>query len=181
MYKFALLVVDVQTALIRRNPYNKQNFIENIKRLIDTARKNNVEVIYVRQDVDVAGLESYTDDWDIYYEIAPENGEKVFNKKYNSSFYETGLKEYLKTKGINTVILMGLQTEYCIDATCKSAFEHGFNVIIPEGTNTTFGNDILSAEKIYELFNHKIWNNRFATVLPLDKVEEIISWYGKNN
>jgi len=75
------------------------------------------------------------------------------------------LKKYLENKGIDTIILVGLQTEYCIDATCKNAFEFGYNVIIPEETNTTFDNEYLPANKIYNFFNFRIWNKRFASVL----------------
>lgn len=50
---------------------------------------------------------------------------------------------------------MGIQTEYCIDSTCKIAFEYGFKVIIPEMTNTTFDNEYMSAEFSYKYYNFK--------------------------
>ena len=85
MSNSVLLVVDVQTALIEEHPYNEQNVIDNIKRLITVARYNEKEVIYVRHD-DGKGeeLEYGTDGWQIYYEIKPNNNEKVFEKQYNS-------------------------------------------------------------------------------------------------
>lgn len=176
MNRCVLLVVDVQTALIKRKPYNKQKVIDNIKELISTARDNEVEVIYVRHDVKrEKQLESETGEWEIYKDIAPNSGEMVFNKRYNSAFYKTGLKEYLESKGVDTIILVGLQTEYCIDATCKSAFEHGYKVIIPEETNTTFDNEYLPANKLYEFYNFKIWNRRFADVLQVEEVIQIIA------
>ena len=98
-----------------------------------------------------------------------------FDKQYNSAFLKTDLNEYLKEKNVNTIILTGLQTEYCMDATCKRAFERGFNVIIPEQSNTKFDNEYLTGEKLYEFFNYKIWNNCFAHVMTLDEVIKIIS------
>ncbi|TWH81657.1 cysteine hydrolase family protein [Sedimentibacter saalensis] len=170
-----LLVVDVQTALIEEHPYNEQNVIDNIKRLITVARYNEKEVIYVRHD-DGKGeeLEYGTDGWQIYYEIKPNNNEKVFEKQYNSAFLKTGLKEYLDSKKIDTIILTGLQTEYCIDTTCKAAFEHGYKLIIPEETNTTFDNEYLDGQKLYNFYNYKIWNNRFAKVLSLDETIKVL-------
>ena len=56
-----------------------------------------------------------------------QEGERIFEKCYNSAFKDTGLEEYLKEKKITDIILGGLQTEYCIDATCKSAFERGLS------------------------------------------------------
>ncbi|MDP4085313.1 MAG: cysteine hydrolase family protein [Bacillota bacterium] len=175
MSNSVLLVVDVQTALIKEQPFNKEIVIKNIKRLISIARDSNKEVLYVRHDDGIGEeLEYGTDGWQIYYEIAPNKDERIFEKKYNSAFFKTGLKEYLETKKINTIILTGLQTEYCIDATLKSAFDNGFNVIIPEQTNTTFDNEYLSGEKLYEFYNYKIWKNRFANVLAIDEVGKIL-------
>jgi nicotinamidase-related amidase len=176
MSNSVLLVVDVQTALIEEHPYNKQKVIDNIKRLISVARDNEKEVLYVRHDDGKgAALEYGTDRWQVYYEIAPNNDEKVFDKQYNSAFLKTDLKEYLESKKINIIILVGLQTEYCIDTTCKSAFEYGYKIIIPEEANTTFDNEYLTGEKLYEFYNYKIWNKRFANVLSVEEVIKILT------
>ncbi|MBS4214060.1 cysteine hydrolase family protein [Neobacillus rhizophilus] len=175
MSSSVLLVVDVQTALIKEHPYNEKKVIGNIKKLISIARDSNKEVLYVRHDDGIGEeLEYGTDGWQIYHEIAPNKDERVFEKKCNSAFFKTGLKEYLESKKIDTIILTGLQTEYCIDATLKSAFDNGYSVIIPEQTNTTFDNEYLSGEKLYEFYNYKIWNNRFAKVLSVDEVSKIL-------
>lgn len=175
MRKSVLLVVDVQAALIKEHPYNETKTIENIRRLIAASRENEKEVLYVRHDGGKGEeLEYGTDGWQIYDEIAPYENERIFDKKNNSAFFKTGLREYLDNKSIDTVILTGLQTEYCIDATCKSAFDNGYKIIIPEETNTTFDNDYLSGEKLYKFYNFEIWKNRFANVLPIDDVLKII-------
>ena len=175
MSNIVLMVVDVQNALIKAHPHNEQRVIENIKKLILTARDNKKEVLYVRHD-DGKGteLEQGTDGWQIYDDIAPNSSELIFEKQYNSAFFKTGLRAYLQSKEIDTVILVGLQTEYCIDATCKSAFDNGYKVIIPEETNTTFDNEYLSGGKLYEFYNYKIWNKRFANVLSIDDVIKIL-------
>lgn len=171
MSNIVLLVVDVQNALIKAHPHNEQRVIENIKNLILSARDNKKEVIYVRHDDGVGtDLEKGTDGWQIYEDIAPTNSEFIVEKEYNSAFRKTGLREYLETKEIDTIILVGLQTEYCIDATLKSAFDYGYKIIIPQETNTTFANEYLSGEKLYEFYNYKIWNKRFADVIPIDDV-----------
>lgn len=176
MSNVTLMIVDVQKRLIDDHPYNERKVIENIKKLILTARNNGQEVIYVRHD-DGEGSElaKGTEGWQIYDEIVPNSDEKIFDKKFNSAFIKTGLKEYLESKNIDTIILTGLQTEYCIDATCKSAFEHEYKVIIPEETNTTFDNEYLLGEKLYEFFNYNIWNHRFAKVIPINEVIGILN------
>jgi nicotinamidase-related amidase len=103
-------------------------------------------------------LEYGTDGWQIYNGISPNKEEKIFEKKYNSAFFKTDLKEYLDAKKIGTIILTGLQTEYCIDATLKSAFD----------------NEYLSGEKLYEFYNYEIWNNRFAKVLSVEEASKFL-------
>ena len=175
MSNIVLLVVDVQNALIKKHPYNVQKVIENIKKLILTARGNNKEVIYVRHD-DGQGteFEKGTDGWQVYNEVAPNSGEYIVEKQYNSAFHKTGLREYLKNKGTDTIILVGLQVEYCMDATLKSAFDYEYEIIIPEETNSTFDNQYLSGEKLYEFYNYKVWNKRFAKVLSMEEVIKIL-------
>lgn len=168
MSNIVLMIVDVQNALVKAQPYNKETIIENIKELVSSARTNNKEVIYVRHD-DGKGseLEQGTEGWQVYEDIAPNGSEAIFEKQYNSAFFKTSLREYLVSKDIDTIILVGLQTEYCIDATCKSAFDYGYKIIMPEETNTTFDNEFLTANKLYEFYNYKIWNKRFAEVISL--------------
>lgn len=175
MSNTVLMVVDVQDALIKSHPYNEKKVIENIKRLIKAAESHNKEIIYVRHD-DGKGsdLEKGTEGWQIYNEVAPKGSEYIVEKQYNSAFHKTGLREYLVSRNVDTIILTGLQTEYCIDATLKSAFDFDYNIIIPEDTNTTFDNEYLSGENLYKLYNYKIWNKRFASVIPIEDVIRIL-------
>lgn len=176
MDNIVLLVVDVQNAILKEHPFNEDTVIANIRKLIADARNKGIEVIYVRHN-DGAGneLELGTDGWQIDSRIAPLTTDRIFEKEYNSSFRKTGLKEYLDSKNISKIILAGLQTEYCIDATCKSAFEQGYEVLIPEETNTTFDNKYLTGKQLYEFFNYGLWNNRFARVLSFDDLETELS------
>lgn len=168
MSNVVLMIVDVQNSLVKAQPYNRETVIKNIKKLISSARSSNKEVIYVRHD-DGKGseLEQGTEGWQVYEDIAPNGSESIFEKQYNSAFFKTGLREYLVSKNIDTIILVGLQTEYCIDATCKSAFDYGYKIIMPEETNTTFDNEFLPANKLYKFYNYKIWDKRFAEVISL--------------
>ena len=63
-----------------------------------------------------------------------------------------------------------MQTEYCVDATVKSAFEHGYKVYIPKDGTTTFDASIAPADKLRRYYEEDIWNGRFADVIALDEV-----------
>ncbi len=166
-----LLVVDVQKLITNEKLYKFDTFISNVKLLIEKARENNVEVIYVRHD-DGEGqaLTKGADGFEIYEEISPMSDERIFDKFVNSSFNGTGLLEYLRGKGEKEIIVVGLQTEYCIDATVKCGFEHGFRVIVPEYSNSTFDNEFMTAEQSYRYYNEFMWKNRYAECVSVEKV-----------
>ncbi|MBZ9607362.1 cysteine hydrolase [Clostridium estertheticum] len=173
MRNTALLVVDVLNALVLAKPFAVEKVISNIENLIKTCREKNVEVIYIQHTDKIGGeLEPNSEGWKIYGEISPAINEKVIRKTYNSAFKETILKNYLDNKGINKLIMTGMQTEYCFDTTCKVAFEYGFKLIIPEKTNTTFNNGNILAKDLYEHYNFNIFNGRFGIVECLDNTIE---------
>jgi len=170
-----LLIIDAQCAITDARLYAFDKFVLSVKRLIDTARKNGTEVIYVRHD-DGAGTEMTpgTEGFEIFGGFAPAEGEHIFDKTVNSPFKESGLLEYLREKGENTLMVAGLQTDYCIDAAVKCGFEHGFEIIVPEYSNTTFDNEIISAETTCTYYNRFIWNNRYAKCISLSKALELL-------
>ncbi len=160
--------------------YNYELFAENIRKLADTARESGVEVVYIRHD-DGAGqlLSKGNDGFDIWNSIAPLKNERIFDKNVNSPFKESGLLEYLTEKGEKTLMVTGLQTEYCIDATVKCGFEHGFEMIVPENANTTMDNAYLSGETTYKYYNEFIWKDRYAKCVSIETAIEMLRGEGK--
>ena len=160
--------------------YNYELFAENIRKLADTARESGVEVVYIRHD-DGAGqlLSKGNDGFDIWNSIAPLKNERIFDKNVNSPFKESGLLEYLTEKGEKTLMVTGLQTEYCIDATIKCGFEHGFEMIVPENANTTMDNAYLSRETTYKYYNEFIWKDRYAKCVSIETALEMLRGEGK--
>lgn len=165
-----LLVIDTQKLITNENLYEFKSFVSNVKKIIHEARENSIEVIYVRHDDGIGNeLTKGNDGFEIYEEFEPINEEKIFDKEVNSAFKATGLLEYLIGKGEKDIIIIGLQTDYCIDATIKCGFEHGFNIIVPAYLNTTVNNKFMSAEQSYRYYNEFMWNGRYAKCLSLDE------------
>ncbi len=168
-----LLIIDTQKLITNESLYEFDTFVSGVKSLIKKARENDVEVIYVRHDDGEGGeLVKGTEGFEIYEEFKPEENEKIFDKNVNSAFKETGLEEYLKEKGEKEIIIAGLQTDYCIDASVKCGFEHGFHIIMPAHANTTVDNEYMTAEKSYEYYNKYMWNNRYAECISLEAALE---------
>lgn len=156
-----LLVVDTQDQIVTEELYQYETFVNNIKELLSSARKEGIEVVFIRHD-DGTELTQGAQGFDVFPEFAPKEGEKIFDKHVNSPFKESGLLEYLYAKKEKTIMVVGLQTEYCIDATIKCGFEHGFKVIVPENCNTTVDNEYMTGMESYRYYNEKIWKKRYA-------------------
>ena len=159
--KTAFIIIDVQNILVETG-FKTDSLLEKISYLQNQARSKNIEIIYVQH---IENPEAQiSEDWELSELLNRKPDEKVFQKKYNSIFKETGLRECLDKQGIEKLVLCGMQTEYCVDTSVKVAFEYGYQLIIPEGTCTTFDGKDIPAETINK-FYEGIWEGRFADVL----------------
>ena len=169
-----LLVIDLQKGIVDEDLYAYDTFMDRTVRLIDAARKNNVEVVFVQHDAGKgSGLSVGDEAFEIIDRIRPTQGEKVFVKTINSCFGNKDFKQYMKSLEDKRLMIVGLQTNYCIDATVKSAFERGYEVIIPEGTNSTFDNDYMTGETAVRYYNEDVWEG-LADVVPFEEALEMI-------
>ena len=165
-----LLVVDTQKLITTPDLYDFNAFEDAVKTLIAAARENNVEVIYVRHDDGVgAELTKGTPGFEIYEGFSPQPAEKIFDKTVNSSFKGTGLLEYLGKKNVQTVVVVGQQTDYCIDATIQCGSGHGVRVIVPENANSTFDNAFMTGEQSYKYYNEFMWKGRYAECISVEE------------
>ena len=171
-----VLVIDIQKGITDNRLFDFDEFISNTKRVIDTARSNGVEVIYVRHDDGPGtGFSVGDEDFEIAEQVSPINTEKIFDKTINSCFGNKDLSEYLQKLDDKRLMIVGLQTNYCIDASVKSAFEKGFEVIIPAGTNSTFDNVYMDAETTYHYYNDMMWPKRFAKCVSIDEAVSMLA------
>ncbi|WP_044916188.1 cysteine hydrolase family protein [Butyrivibrio sp. WCE2006] len=170
-----LIVIDVQKGITDERLYDFDGFIRNVTNIIDAARKNNVEVIYVQHDDGPGTGFSFGDkDFEIADQVAPKENEKIFIKTINSCFGNNDLANYLRESKEKDLMIVGLQTNFCIDASVKSAFERGYKVIVPKGTNSTFDNDYMDRETTCKYYNDMMWPERFASCISVDDAIKMI-------
>ncbi len=163
MSKSALIIIDVQSGMYDGKKiapiFEGEKKIKKIKHLALEARIKGITLIYVIHNGDKGHpLEKGTKDWEIKKQITPEKGEEVIEKKYPDSFQETRLEEVLRDLSISNLYIVGNQTEYCIDTTCKSAFSKGFNVLLVEDCHSTWDTNTLTATQIIQHHNELLKN-----------------------
>ncbi|MEW5942191.1 MAG: cysteine hydrolase family protein, partial [Chloroflexota bacterium] len=93
---------------------------------------------------------------DIHDSVAHFEGEPLVQKHYPNSFRETNLLELLKGWGIERVVITGMMTHMCVDATARAAADLGFQVIIAEDACATrdlkYGETVIPAEQVHKAF-----------------------------
>ena len=164
MKNSALLIVDVQVGLVGapRNAYRGEEVVSRIKGLIEAARSSGTPVVFVQHDGgEDSPVSTGSPGWEIHPEIAPAEGETVIRKHASDSFLGTTLSAELEALGARRIFVVGLNTQYCVDTTCRSAVSHGLDVTLVGDAHTTTGNGVLDAAQIIE--HHNLTLDDFGT------------------
>jgi len=170
----ALLVIDVQSALIASADRGAE-IVATIRRLIDRARAANLAVIYLQHcHATYQPMMKGAPGWSIHRDVAPASGELVIEKAASDGFYQTTLQSELDRLGISRLIVCGLQTEFCVDTTCRAAFSRGFDVVLAaDGHATTDGP--VPAEDVVRHHNYALAHlahpDRRITVAPSAEID----------
>ena len=156
--------------------YEFRKFVGNIKKLIGVAREQGIEVIYVQHDDGPdTGFSIGDDEFEVYSEFQPMPDEKRFIKSVCSAFKkESSLLEYLTAKEEKDVMICGIMTDFCINATVEAGFEHGLHMIVPAYANSTQDNEYMTREQAYHYYNEFLWPERYADCVPMDRALELL-------
>ncbi len=170
----ALLVIDVQVGMFEEPEgpvHDAERLLGNIGAVIRKARDAGAPVVYI-QHCDGPGevLEPGARGWEIHPDIAPLEGEAVIRKRTPDPFHETNLRHELDSKRINNLVMVGIQTECCVDTTCRRAFSMGYDVVLVKDAHGTWDSEELSAPQIIAHHNG-ILGGRFAETIETEALE----------
>jgi nicotinamidase-related amidase len=168
----ALLVIDVQADMFSPDypAYDGERLIACIGSLIAGARAASIPVIYVQHcDREGSTMAYGTPGWEIHPAIAPLAGDTVLQKRMPDAFHDTTLQQELEARKIERLVVVGLQTEMCVDTTCRRAFSLGYEVILASDGHGTWDNDLLTAQQIIAHHNTTLspW---FVTLQPASEI-----------
>jgi nicotinamidase-related amidase len=157
MSRTALLVIDVQSALIASAGLGS-DVVAVIRRLIERARASGAPVIYLQHcHATYPPMMKGAAGWHIHADVAPKPGEIVIEKTASDGFYQTRLQAELDRLAIERLIVCGLQTEFCVDTTCRAAFSHGFEIVLAADAHTTT-DAVASASIVVQHHNYALAN-----------------------
>ena len=174
----ALLVIDVQKGFDAPGwgPRNNPGAEAAVARLLQAWRSAAWPVVHARHvSVEVgSALGPAQPGVEIKPEAEPREGEPLFQKSVNSAFIGTGLEEYLRSEGIESLVMVGLTTNHCVSTTARMAGNLGFRTFVVADATATFdrrGPDgtLHPAELVHEVELASL-HGEFATVLTADDV-----------
>ncbi|UCH70494.1 MAG: cysteine hydrolase [Candidatus Bathyarchaeota archaeon] len=173
MVKSALVIIDMQLGNFQGSDpvYDGEKLLSTVQRLIGKARDEGVPVFYVQNkgskgDPDEIG----TLGWEIHPTIAPKEGDVVIEKATPDAFHKTTLSQKLRSKGIEKLVIAGLQTEYCIDTTCRRAYSLEYDVVLVKDAHSTWDSSSLTAEQIVGHHN-RVLGGWFVTLKNQNEIE----------
>lgn len=145
----ALIVIDLQRGIVARDcmPHSSATVVANAARLLKRFRELGALTVLVHVDFSpddrdrlkpnaeeaVPPRASMSPD---YSAFVPELGRTatdiVITKRQWGAFYGTQLDLQLRRRGIKTIALCGISTNFGVESTARDAYERGFDQIFIE-------------------------------------------------
>jgi len=158
MAKPAVVVIDLQLGMmdgVAIPPFHDhEGMIARTQAVLAWARAEGLPVIFIQHDGEADdALARGKPGWAIHPAIAPIEGEAVLNKTVGDAFAETDLAARLEALGTRQVILLGAQTDQCVNATFHGAAARGLEITVVGDTHSTWDWDGETAEQIIARYN----------------------------
>jgi nicotinamidase-related amidase len=150
----ALVLIDLQQGIVARDtaPHASAAVVANAVRLADAFRAAGALVVLVHVDFapdrrdmlnpprdETPPVPASSPDWaDIVPALGPRPGDVVITKRQWGAFYGTGLDLQLRRRGIRTLVLGGIATNYGVESTARDGWERGYALVLAEDATSTF-------------------------------------------
>jgi nicotinamidase-related amidase len=143
----ALVLIDLQRGIMQRQtaPHSAADVLANAVRLAKRFREVGAAVVLVNVSYSATGEDRVnvaTDEpamgapapgWD---ELAPdlEKSDKdiLITKRQWGAFYGTALDLQLRRRGIRTIVIGGIATNFGVESTARDAYERNFGLVFVE-------------------------------------------------
>jgi len=175
----ALLVIDIQ------NDYFPGGAMElegaeaagaKAGKVLDSFRKDGMLAIHVRHLSVRPGSTFFlpgTKGAEIHASVAPKGGEMVVEKNFPNAFRATPLKDELERLGVKNLVVAGMMTHMCVDATVRQAADLGYKVTLLGdacATRTqTYAGESVPARQVHAAFLAAL-NGFYAKVIRADEL-----------
>jgi len=176
--KTALLLIDIQNDYFpggRMELVNPLAAAKNAYELLQCFREHELYHVHIQHVATKPGATFFLPGdrgADIHDSVAHFEGEPLVLKHFPNAFRETKLEEMLRSKGIERVIITGMMTHMCVDATARAASDLGYKVIVVQDACATrdlkHEETLIPAEHVHKAFLAAL--RSYGEVLPANQV-----------
>jgi nicotinamidase-related amidase len=131
-----LILIDLQNDYFEggNNPLvGSLEAVHNAKKLLDDFRKKEKHICHIRH-LNLKPGSTYflrnTFGSEIHEIVKPEKDELIVTKFFPNSFLKTEFSDFLKSNSIDSVVIAGMMTHMCVDATTRAAFDSGYKCTV---------------------------------------------------
>jgi nicotinamidase-related amidase len=146
------------------------------RQVLDAFRAAGDPVVHVRHVWDDEGatfMRPKTEGVEIHPEVAPAEGELVITKEFPNSFRETALEEELRVRHVDSLVVCGMMTSMCVDATVRAAVDLGFDTTVVHDACATcellFDGRSVPASQVHSAFLAALGDG-YATIVSSDEI-----------
>jgi nicotinamidase-related amidase len=149
--KAALVVIDLQKGIVDAPTVHPIGpIVERSATLADAFRRHGLPVVLVnvtgrgpgRTELSRSpGIISSPDWADLVDDLGPHPGDHLVTKQRRSAFHDTGLDAHLRGLGVTQVVLTGISTTSGVESTARSAYDHGYHVVLATDAMTDIDPD----------------------------------------
>ena len=171
----ALVIIDIQNDYFPGGKMELEGAdaaAANAANALARFRKDGLPVIHVRHLSMRPGSTFFipgTSGAEIHAAVKPQGGEKVIEKNFPNSFRGTELERVLKEAGVKELVVAGMMTHMCVDASVRQAADLGYKVTLLGDACATraqsFGGETVPARQVHAAFLAAL-NGFYAKVLP---------------
>ena len=174
----ALIIVDIQNDYFPNGKMelsNPEKAAVNAAKVVKWFRQNHQDnIFHVQHIASDPGLGFFlpdTEGVEIHETVLPLEHESIIKKHFPNSFLKTELESKLKEKEITKVVVVGMMTHMCIDATVRAAVDLGYETTLIEDACATrelsYQDKVVPAEQVHYAFVSAL-NGMYANVISTD-------------
>lgn len=156
----ALLIIDVQQALCfgEYAGYEASRVVERINLVAGKFRAAGRPVFVIQHEANSGPLQAGSPGWRLAVGLALDSTDVVVAKRATDSFHQTELHALLQSRGVTSLAICGLQSEFCVDTTTRRALALGYPVQLVSDGHTTMDSPVLKAAQITAHHNETLAN-----------------------
>jgi nicotinamidase-related amidase len=163
----ALVLVDLQVRVVGRGlaPRGGAEVIRQSMRLAEAVRDHGGLVVVVQTER--PGEKPQPPGSELVSEITPQADDLLITKHTWGAFHETGLHDKLQSRGITTLILAGIATNFGVESTARAADEHGYRLFLVEDAMAGLDehSHAFAVNKIFPILGTVCWTDDLLTMI----------------